>query len=74
MLTNHPIKSKNVIYSDNPILVSNFTHSMADLYDQYCRIPIIELQSSHADLKIKTTEEEKKNYAKVIEETNQIMI
>jgi hypothetical protein len=47
---------------------------MADLYDQYFRIPTIELQSSHADLKIKDNEEEEKNYAKVIEGTNQIMI
>ena len=47
---------------------------MADLYDQYFRIPTIELQSSHADLKLKTPEEEEKNYAKVIEGTNQIMI
>ena len=74
LLTDHPIKSKNDIFLDNPILIRNFTHSMADLYDQYFRIPTIELQSSHADLKIKNTEEEEKNYAKVIEGTNQIMI
>ena len=74
LLTDHPIKSKNDIFLDNPILIRNFTHSMADLYDQYFRIPTIELQSSHADLKIKDNEEEEKNYAKVIEGTNQIMI
>ena len=56
LLTDHPIKSKNDIFLDNPILIRNFTHSMADLYDQYFRIPTIELQSSHADLKIKDNE------------------
>jgi hypothetical protein len=74
LLTDHPIRNKNDIILDNPILIRNFTHSMADLYDQYFRIPTIELQSSHADLKIKSPEEEEKNYAKVIEGTNQIMI
>ena len=74
LLTDHPIKNKNDITLDNPILIRNFTHTMADLYDQYFRIPTIELQSSHADLKLKTPEEEEKNYAKVIEGTNQIMI
>ena len=52
---------------------------MTDLYDQYFRIPTIELQSSHADLKLKASsdnnsEEEVKNTCKVIEGSNQIMI
>jgi hypothetical protein len=74
LLPGHPIKTKNDIVLDNQILNRNFTHNMADLYDQYFRIPTIELQSSHADLKLKTSEEEEANYAKVIEGTNQIMI
>ena len=74
VLLDHPIKSKNDILLDNQILIRNFTHNMADLYDQYFRIPTIELQSSHADLKLKTSEDEEGDYAKVIEGTNQIMI
>ena len=74
LLPGHPIKTKNDITLDNQILNRNFTHNMADLYDQYFRIPTIELQSSHADLKLKNAEEEDQNYAKVLEGTNQIMI
>ena len=77
----HPIKSKNDIILDNQILNRNFTYIITDLYDQYFRIPTIELQSSHADLKLKSSsdnnnnnEEEVKNTCKVIEGTNQIMI
>ena len=74
LLPGRSIKSKNDIVLDNQILIRNFAHNMADLYDQYFRIPTIELQSSHADLKLKSSEEEEKNYAKVLEGTNQIMI
>ena len=78
LIPSHPIKNKNDIILDNQILNRNFTHVMTDLYDQYFRIPTIELQSSHADLKLKasneTTEEEVKNTCKVIEGSNQIMI
>ena len=81
LLPSHPIKNKNDIILDNQILNRNFTHVITDLYDQYFRIPTIELQSSHADLKLKAStdtnnnnEEEVKNMCKVIEGTNQIMI
>ena len=74
LLADHPIKSKNDIVLDNQILIRNFTHNMADLYDQYFRIPTIELQSSHADLKLKTPEEEEANYAKIKERSNQLSI
>ena len=76
LLPGHAIKSKGDIVLDNQILVRNFTHNMADLYDQYFRIPTIELQSSHADLKLKQADDEddQQNYAKVLEGTNQIMI
>ena len=81
ILPSHPIKSKNDIILDNQILNRNFTYIITDLYDQYFRIPTIELQSSHADLKLKSSsdnnnnnEEEVKNTCKVIEGTNQIMI
>jgi WD40 repeat protein len=47
---------------------------MEDLYDQYFRIPKIELQSSHADLKLKKNEEEEQNYAKINENSNQVNI
>ena len=77
LLPDHPIKSKNDVLLNNPILNRNFTHVMKDLYDQYFRIPTIELQSSHADLKLKQAEngdEDVTNVCKVIEGTNQIMI
>ena len=78
LLPSHSIKNKNDIILDNQILNRNFTHVMTDLYDQYFRIPTIELQSSHADLKFKVlnenNEEEVKNICKVIEGSNQIMI
>ena len=77
LLADHPIKSKNDVLLNNPILNRNFTHVMKDLYDQYFRIPTIELQSSHADLKLKQAEngeEDVTNVCKVIEGTNQIMI
>ena len=76
LLPDHPIKSKNDVILNNPILNRNFAHVMTDLYDQYFRIPTIELQSSHADLKFKGTEKEEDvtNICKVVEGTNQIMI
>ena len=81
LLPSHQIKNKNDIILDNQILIRNFAHVITDLYDQYFRIPTIELQSSHADLKLKSTtdnnnltEEEKKNACKVVEGSNQIMI
>ena len=75
LLPGHPIKSKNDILLDNMILIRNFTHNITDLYDQYFRIPTIELQSSHADLKLQASDEPvDANYAKVIEGKNQIMI
>ena len=79
LLPDHPIKSKNDVILNNQILNRNFTHVMTDLYDQYFRIPTIELQSSHADLKFKGTEvgngeDDVTNVCKIIEGTNQIMI
>ena len=81
LLPDHPIKSKNDIILNNPILNRNFTHVMTDLYDQYFRIPTIELQSSHADLKFKASELNGGNgefdiskVCKVIEGTNMIQI
>ena len=71
----HPIRCKNDVILNNPILNRNFTHVMTDLYDQYFRIPTIELQSSHADLKLKASEDYEDNYykVKVKENTNEIM-
>jgi len=78
LIPDHPIKNKNDVILNNQILNRNFTHVMTDLYDQYFRIPTIELQSSHADLKFKGSEnneeEDPTNICKVIEGTNQIMI
>jgi len=75
LFPNHQIKGKNDIILDNPILIRNFTHAITDLYNQYFRIPTIELQSSHVDLKFKSSEnQEDMNYTKVLENTNQITI
>ena len=70
------IKNKNDVILDNQILNRYFAHVFTDIYDTYFRIPTIELQSSHADLKVKSSEEEPEimNVAKVIEGTDQIMI
>ena len=72
-----PIKallSKNDVILDNPILIRYFGHLMSDLYDNYFKMMTKELQSSHADLKIKINEEDETDVAKVIEGTNQIYI
>ena len=77
LMPDHPIRCKNDVILNNPILNRNFTHVMTDLYDQYFRIPTIELQSSHADLKFKGTEHDNEditNYVKIHEGTNQISI
>ena len=77
LMPDHPIRSKNDVILNNPILNRNFTHVMTDLYDQYFRIPTIELQSSHADLKFKGSENDNEditNYVKIHEGTNQISI
>ena len=68
------IKNKNDIVLDNQVLNKYFAHILTDIYDQYFRIPTIELQSSHADLKLKVAEEDDTNIAKVIEGTDRIMI
>ena len=70
------IKNKNDIVLDNQVLNKYFAHVLTDIYDQYFRIPTIELQSSHADLKLKAADQEAddSNIAKVIEGTDRIMI
>ena len=70
----HQIKNKNDIVLDNQVINKYFAHVLTDIYDQYFRIPTIELQSSHADLKLKVTEEDESNIAKVIENTNEIKL
>ena len=77
LVPNHSIKSKNDVTLDNQILIKNFMHTLTDLYDQYFRMPTIELQSSHADLKLKKSEDEEENvqnFAKVVEGSNTIML
>ena len=70
------IKNKNDVILDNQVLNKYFAHVLTDIYDQYFRIPTIELQSSHADLKLKTSEggDDEKDIAKVIEGTDLIML
>ena len=76
LVPDHSIKTKNDVILNNPILNRNFSHVITDLYDQYFRIPTIELQSSHADLKFKASEndEDVTNVCKVVEGSNHIMI
>ena len=76
ILPEKQIKNKNDITLDNQVLNKYFAHVLTDIYDQYFRIPTIELQSSHADLKSKAGEEteDESNIAKVIEGTDRIMI
>ena len=76
LIPNHKINSKNDIELDNQVLNKYFTHILTDIYDQYFRIPTIELQSSHADLKLKADQIEQNddNFAKVIEGTDKIML
>ena len=64
------IKNKNDIILDNQVLNKYFSHILTDIYDQYFRIPTIELQSSHADLKLKAAEDEDANFARVEEGTD----
>jgi len=74
ILPDRRIKTKNDIILDNQVLNKYFAHLLIDIFDQYFRIPTIELQSSHADLKLKVSEEDDANIAKVIEGTDKIMI
>ena len=69
-----PLNNKNDVVLDNPLLVKYFSNLMSDLYDNYFKMVTKELQSSHADLKIKINEEDEADTAKVIEGTNQIYI
>ena len=66
--------NKNDVILDNPILIKYFANLMSDLYDNYFKMITKELQSSHADLKIKINEEDENDIGKVIEGTNQIYI
>ena len=68
------IKNKNDIVLDNQVLNKYFAHILTDIYDQYFRIPTIELQSSHADLKLKVSEEDETNIARVEEGTDKISL
>ena len=76
VLPEKQIKNKNDISLDNHIISKYFTHLLTDIYDQYFRIPTIELQSSHADLKLKSSDntDDESNFAKVIEGTDKIML
>ena len=66
--------TKNDVVLDNPLLIRYFGNLMSDLYDNYFKMITKELQSSHADLKIKINEDDETDVAKVIEGTNQIYI
>ena len=66
--------NKNEVILDNPILIRYFANLMSDLYDNYFKMITKELQSSHADLKIKVNDEDETDIGKVIEGTNQIYI
>ena len=66
--------NKNEVILDNPLLIRYFSNLMSDLYDNYFKMITKELQSSHADLKIKLNDEDETDIGKIIEGTNQIYI
>ena len=70
------INSKDDVTLDNNIVVKYFANLMSDLYGNYFKMAVKDLQSSHADLKIKLNEEEEEEFdtAKIIEGTNQVYI
>ena len=74
ILPGKTLHNKNDVILDNPILIKYFANLMSDLYDHYFKMITKELQSSHADLKIKVNEEDETDVGKVIEGTNQIYI
>ena len=74
LIPNRVLHNKTDIILDNPLLIRYFGNLMSELYDNYFKMTTKELQSSHADLKIKINEEDEADVAKVIEGTNQIYI
>ena len=74
LIPNKVLHNKTDIILDNPLLIRYFGNLMSELYDNYFKMTTKELQSSHADLKIKINEEDEADVAKVIEGTNQIYI
>ena len=68
------IKNENDITLDNPLINRYFSNLISDLYEKYFKMLTKELQSSHADLKIKPSEDNENDTARVIEGTNQIFI
>ena len=74
ILPGRRLSNKNDVVLDNPLLSRYFGNLMSDLYDNYFKMVTKELQSSHADLKIKINEDDESDVAKVIEGTNQIYI
>ena len=60
---------------DNKIIKKYFNLIMLSLYKKNFKAETIELQSSHEDLKIRNnSEEDNEDYAKIIENTNNILI
>ncbi len=74
LIPNKTLNKKEDVILDNALLIKYFANLMTDLYDNYFKMAIKELQSSHADLKIKLNDEDDADVAKVIEGTNQIYI
>ena len=74
IIPNKNIKQKNDISLDNQIVNRYYAHIMLDLYDACFKMNSTELQSSHADLKIKTPDDDDTNVGKIIEGTNNLMI
>lgn len=74
VLPGKPITNKKDIILDNPVLIKYFSHVMTNIYESEFKMNTKELQSSHADLKVKNDEEEENDVGKIIEGTNQILI
>ncbi|MCQ2819153.1 MAG: hypothetical protein MJ252_17965 [archaeon] len=66
-------KSEDVILNAD-CLKKLYSYLIKDLYGKYFKAITKELQSSHADLMIKVEDEEERDYARVIEGTNTLII
>ena len=66
--------NKEDVIINNPLLEKYFALHCLDVYEKNFKMVTKELQSSHADLMIKVSDEEEIDFGKAIEGTNEIQI
>lgn len=71
---NKNLAKKDDVVLNNPLLEKYFAYLTIDLYDKNFKMATKELQSSHADLMIKVSDDDDKDVGKAIEGTNEIQI